>query len=101
MCSQRTRSADIGILRRRRLDGRGRCNQRVIDVVGVGGLGEIVDGAELHRGDRGGDIAVAGQHHGARLGAHILQRGDHVDAVAVVEPHIHHGESGRAALERR
>ena len=79
----------------------GRSDQRVIDVVGIGGLGEIVDRAELHGGDGGGDIAVAGQHHGARFRAYLLERGDDVDAVAVFEPHVHHGESRGTALERR
>ena len=72
----------------------------MIDIVGIGGLGQIIDRAELHRGHGGGDIAVAGQHHGARLGAHVLQRGDDVDAVAVIETHVHHGEGRRPAAER-
>src|SRR5918993_3543763 len=42
--------------------------QRLLDGVGVGRLGEIVYGAFLHRGDGGGDVAVAGQHDDADIG---------------------------------
>ena len=94
MCSQRTRSADIGILGRRRLlVGRG--EQRVRHVVGVGGLGQVVDGAELHRGDGGGDVAVAGQHDGACVGADLGELRDDVEAVAVLQPHVDDGEGRR------
>ena len=73
MCSQRTRSADIGfsggsILRVAVREQGGH------HVVGVGGLGEIIDGAELHRVHRGGDIAVAGQDDAARVGPAALER---------------------------
>src|SRR5437763_2738701 len=38
------------------------------DVVGVGGLRQIIHRAHFHRGDGGSDVAVAGQHDGARVG---------------------------------
>ena len=44
-----------------------------MDFVGVGGLGQIVEGAELHRGHGGGDVAVAGQDDAARIGPALVQ----------------------------
>ena len=38
-----------------------------LDRVGIGRLRQVVDRTRLHRGDRGGDVAVAGQHDDARL----------------------------------
>ena len=73
--------------------------QRVDHVVGVGGLGEIIDRAELHRIHRGRDIAVAGQDDAARVRPALLQRGDDVEAVAVAEPHVDHREGGRDLLD--
>ncbi len=95
MCSQRTRSADIGF------DGElgflgAAGEQRRGHVVGIGGLREIVHRAHLHRRDGGRDVAVAGQHDGARLGALALQRRHHVEPVAVAEPQVDHSEGRRA-----
>ena len=38
------------------------------DVVGVGGLRQIIHRAHFHRGHGGSDVAIAGQHDGARVG---------------------------------
>ena len=92
MCSQRTRSADIGFSGGSALPVERQ--QRCHHVVGVDRLGEIVDRAEFHRVHRGGDVAVAGEDDGARIGTTALERGDHVEAVAVAEPHVDHGEGG-------
>ena len=67
-------------------------------VVGVDRLGQIIDGAELHRVHRGGDIAVAGEDDAARLGPAALERADHVEPVAVPQPHVDHREGGRGLL---
>jgi hypothetical protein len=69
--------------------------QRIDDVVGVDRLGQIVERAELHGGHRGRDIAVAGEDDRACVGTPPLERRDHVEAVAVAEPHVDHSESGR------
>ncbi len=68
--------------------------QRGDDVVGVRRLREIIDRAHLHRGHRGGDVAIAGQHDGAGFGALLLQRRDDIEAIAVAEPQIDHCEGG-------
>ena len=68
MCSQRTRSADIGLSRRRR-QALAAAQQGVGDVVGVDRLGQIVDGAGLDRRDRGRDVAVAGDDHDPDVGS--------------------------------
>ncbi len=91
MCSQRTRSADIGFSGGGALAALER-EQRGHHIVGVGGLGEIIDGAELHGIHRRRDVAVAGEHHAVRLGAAALERRDHVEPVAVAEPHVDHRE---------
>jgi hypothetical protein len=96
MCSQRTRSADIGFSGGSARSAFAR-QQRGDHVVGVGGLGEIVDRAELHGVHRGGDVAVAGEDDGARVGPALLERRDDVEAVAVAEPHVDHREGRRAA----
>ncbi len=44
-----------------------------LDVVGVGGLGEVMAGAELHRFHRRGDAREAGQHHDAHVGVAGMQ----------------------------
>jgi hypothetical protein len=56
------------VLRRIGLAAVGR-EQRIDDVVGVGRLCKVVDRAELHGVDHGRDIAVAGQHDPAGVGA--------------------------------
>ena len=73
--------------------------QRRDHVVGVGRLGQIVDRADLHRVDRGGDIAVAGQDDAARFGPAALERRDDIEAVAVAEPHVDHREGRRRLLD--
>ena len=84
------RRLDLGVVLRQ---------QRGDDVIGVDRLGEIIDGAELHRVHRGGDVAVAGEDDAARFGAAALQRGDDVEPVAVAEPHVDHGKGRRGALD--
>ena len=97
MCSQRTRLADIGL--------RGGPTLRAVDgqehrgnVVGIGRLGEIVDGAAPHRVHGRRNIAVAGQHDGARIGAAPREQRNDVEAVAVGEPHVDHRKGGRGRL---
>ena len=65
-------------------------------IVGVGRLRQIIEGAEVDRGDGGRDIAVAGEHDAARVGAPLLERGDHVESGAIGKPHIDDGEGRRA-----
>ena len=69
------------------------------DVIGIGGLRQIVDGAHLHRGHGGGDIAVAGEHDRACFGTLALQRRDDVEAVAVTEPEVDDRKSRRGAAD--
>src|SRR5829696_2243098 len=69
--------------------------QRLLDGVGVGRLGEIVNGAFLHGGDGGSDVAVAGQHDDADVGPRLAQRTDQLQPVAVAQPQVEHGEGGR------
>ena len=71
-----------------------------MDLVGIGGLREVVERAHLHRRHGGRDVAVAGQDDAARVGAALLQALDHVKAVAVAEPHVDHGEGRRLRLDR-
>ena len=73
--------------------------QRVDHVVGVGGLRQIIDRAELHGVDRGRDVAVAGEHDAVRLGPALLQRRDDVEPVAVAEPHVDHRVERRRLLD--
>ena len=77
-----------------------RGQQRVGDVVGIGGLCQIVDGAELHGGHGRGDVAVAGQHDGARVGAHLGELGDDVEAIAVLQPHVDDGKGRRLLADQ-
>src|SRR6516165_5906853 len=60
--------------------------QRRDNVVGVHRLGEIIDRAELHRDYGGCDVAVAGEDDGAGIGTTALERADHVETIAVLEP---------------
>src|SRR5476651_632353 len=69
--------------------------QRLLDRIGVGRLGEIVDGAFLHGGHRGRDVAVAGQHDDADVGPRLAERLHQLEAVAVAQPQVEHGEGGR------
>ena len=70
----------------------------MIDFIGVGGLGEIVESAQLHRRHGRDDIAIAREDDAARLGTPRLQLRDHVETVAVLQAHVDDGEGGR--LER-
>src|SRR6516162_9825234 len=88
------------VLRRLGFHGAGR-KQGGDDVVGIGGLCQIVDGPHLDRRHCGCDVAVAGQDDGARLGAFFLQRRHHVEPVAVAKPQIDHRESRRALADLR
>ena len=71
-----------------------------MDLVRVGGLRQIVEGAHLHRRHRGRDVAVAGQDDAAGIGTAVLEALDHVEAVAVAEAHVDHGEGRRLVLDR-
>jgi hypothetical protein len=73
--------------------------QRGDHVVGVHRLGEIIGGAELDRVHCGRDVAVAGEHDAARLRPPALEGGDHVDPIAVAEPHVDHRKCRRCALD--
>src|SRR5882724_5140406 len=66
--------------------------QRLLDGVGIGRLGEIVDRAFLNGGDGGGDVAVAGQHDDADVGPRLAQRTHEFQSVAVAQPEVEHGE---------
>ncbi|CCC96996.1 protein of unknown function [Azospirillum baldaniorum] len=66
--------------------------------VGVRRLRQIVHRAGLHRGDRRGDVAVAGQHDDAGVGAGVAQGLDHVQAAAVGQPQVDHREGRRRFL---
>ena len=68
--------------------------QRGFNYVGVCGLGQVVVRAQLYRGDGRSNVAVAGQHHHPAVRAGFCQRRDHIEAVAVFEPQVDHGESG-------
>ncbi len=59
-----------------------------LDRVGVGRLCQIIDSAELHRGNSGRDISVTRQHDNARFRPCVLHGGDDIKAVAVFEPKI-------------
>src|SRR4029453_16138951 len=50
-------------------------------------------------GDRCRDVAVAGENHAAGVRAALLQALDHVEAVAVPEPHVDHCEGRSLALD--
>src|SRR5476649_1693838 len=69
--------------------------QRLLDRVGVGGLGEIVDGAFLNGGNRGRDVAIAGQNDDADVGPRLTQRLHQLQPVAITETKIEHREGGR------
>jgi len=64
------------------------------DIVGIHRLCQIIDRAELHRIHRGRDIAVASENNGACLRAALFHRRNHIEAVAVPEPHINHRKCG-------
>src|SRR5665213_1092909 len=84
--------------RLRRLAFRG--EQRALDRVGVGGLGQVVDRPGFHRRDRGRDIAIAGQHDDARAGPGLAQGADDLEPAAVAQPQIDDREGGRGGGRR-
>ncbi len=83
-----------GILRGLRLVLR-RCGERRQDVLGVGRLGQIVHRPKLHRGNGGGDIAVAGEHQRTAIGPGLLQHSDDLKPAAVLKAHVHDSIGGR------
>ena len=75
--------------------------ERREDRVGVGGLGEIVEGAQPRRFDRCGDRAVARQHHHARAFPRVFQVLEQREARGPLEAQIDHRVLGRlAGLQR-
>ncbi|MNN35701.1 hypothetical protein D3C81_1495600 [compost metagenome] len=78
----------------RRLGGFPDREQGLDHIVGVGGLLHIVDGAGLDRRHCGGDGAIAGQHDDAGVLAALADGLDHLEAVAVLQPHVQNGEGG-------
>ena len=69
-------------------------------VVGVRGLGEVVDGAGLHRSHGGRDVAVASEHHHADVRPGLAQGLDDRKARAVLEAHVEDGEGGGGLGDR-
>ena len=57
-------------------------------VIGIDRLGEEVERAFLHRGDRVLDAAVGGHHDDRQLGVELLRRAQHAEAVAFGQPQI-------------
>ncbi len=79
----------------------GRLAEGRLDVVGVGGLGEIMAGAELDRLHRGGDAGEAGQHddqHGGIVRVQGLHAGE---AGSAGELQVDDGVAGRALAQQR
>ena len=70
-----------------------------MDLVGIGGLGEIVDRPEFDRGHGGGDVAVAGQDDHPRIGPALADELDDVEAVAVLQPKVDDGECRRGGID--
>lgn len=70
------------------------------DIVGVGGFGEVVEGAELDRHDRRCDRPVAGQDDPAGVGPLRLQGAHDVQPASVSEPEIDHGEGRGGGFDR-
>ena len=99
MCSQRTRSADMGSS-----GGSGVPSslgkQGPLDRVGIGRLRQIIDRPGLDRRDSCRDVAVAGQHDDAGARTGLLQCGDDIEPAAVTQPHVDNGES-RQLIGRR
>jgi hypothetical protein len=101
ICSQRTRSADMGLSGGAGLD-RGWAKQCSCNVVGVSGLGQIVDRTVLHCGDGCGDVAVAREDDNACIRAGLVDDVDNIQAIArLTETEIHHCKSRRRAARDR
>ena len=69
--------------------------QRRDHLVRVGGLREVVDRAHLHRRHGRRDRTVPGQDDHTAVLAPATDRLDHVEAIAVPEPQVDHGEGRR------
>jgi hypothetical protein len=72
--------------------------QRGDDVIGVGRLQEVVDGAKFHRLDGGSDIALASQNDRARVGSLLFEERNNVQAAAVMQSQVDHSIFWRAQL---
>ena len=68
------------------------------DIVGVGWLGQIVDGTVLYSSDCGRDVAVTGQHHHTGIRSCLVQHLDDVEPISILaEAQVNDGEGGRRA----
>ena len=65
--------------------------QRGRHLVGIRRLGQIIDGPCLNRGDRGGNIAVAGQDNDTNVAARLAQLFDHLESAAIAQAQIDDG----------
>ena len=88
MCSHSTRLGDIGFALTGTSSSRRVAMERRDHVVGLGGLRQVVDRAELDGLDGGGDAAVPGQHHGADLRMDRAQFREHLEAGTVGQPQV-------------
>ncbi len=69
------------------------------DLVDVDGLGDVVEGAELHGRDRGLDGGVGGHHDDSGLGAQTLDAFERLDAVHARHAQVHDDEIVEAGAE--
>ena len=67
--------------------------KRLFDVIGVGGLGEIIKRAGFDRRHCGRDIAIAGQHHDAAVFPNVVNGVDDLQTVAIFKPQIDNGST--------
>ena len=58
----------------------------IFDIVGIGRLGQVMAGPQLHGFHRRGDTGITGQHHNQHVFIVLMER-------------LHTGQSGRFALE--
>lgn len=65
--------------------------ERLLDIVGVGRLGEIVRRAQLDRLDGGGDAGEAGQHDDAGFGVEAVHRLHAAEAGGRAQLQVDHG----------
>ena len=95
MCSQRTRSADMGRDGALAMPPLGASNAEMMSSASAG---FSVNGAEFHRLDGGSDISVAGQNDRAYVGSLLLEERNDVQAAAVMETHFYYGIFWRTQL---
>ena len=57
-------------------------------IICIGRLGQIVQSPRLHRRHRSGDIAIAGQHDHAGIGAGSMDGLNHRQTASVLKPQI-------------